>query len=105
MLGSRIRRFRTPSLTMGASVGLQLFECIDLARLPAEGSFFWRTGFLQICVTAPGIEALAAEIGARGGRCSPSLRAIPGRPCADAWRNSVEINSHDYVETRSFLRD
>ena len=110
MLGPRVRHFRIAHLTMGNGVGLQLFQFIDPAPVPVDGSVFWRTGFSHICVTAPDIEALAAEIAARGGRRSPVFRAIPGRPyaaayCADPWGNAVEINSHAYVETRSFLAD
>jgi len=110
MLGPRVRRFRIAHLTMGKGVGLQLFQFIDPAPLPAEESVFWRTGFSHICVTAADIEALAAEIAARGGRRSPVFRAIPGRPyaaayCVDPWGNSVEINSHEYEETRTFLQD
>lgn len=110
MLGPRVRAFRIAHLTMGGGVGLQLFQFIDPAPLPAEGSVFSRTGFSHICVTAPDIEALADEIAARGGRRSPVFRSIPGRPyaaayCADPWGNAVEINSHDYAETRAFLVD
>ena len=108
MLGPRVRRFRIAHLTMGNGVGLQLFQFIDPQPLPAEGSVFWRTGFSHICITDPDIEELSDQIARRGGRRSPVFRSIPGRPyaaayCSDPWGNSIEINSHEYEETRSFL--
>ena len=59
-------------------------------------------------MTAADIEALARKIAESGGRSSEVFRSIPGRPypaayCEDPWGNVIEINSHDYVETRSFL--
>ena len=73
MLGPRVKRFRIAHLTAGNGVGLQLFEFAE-----------------------------------SGGRSSEVFGSIPDRPyaaayCEDPWGNVIEINSHDYVETRTFL--
>lgn len=109
MLGDNVKRFRMAHLTMGNGVGLQVFEFLDprqQSNVHQEAP--WRGGFTHLCVTAADIEALAAEIAARGGRSSAVFRSIPGQPyaaayCEDPWGNVIEVNSHDYVETRTFL--
>jgi len=109
MLGPSVRRFRMAHLTAGNGVGLQIFEFIDPAgESNVSGETPWHGGFTHLCVTAPDIEALAQQIAERGGRSSAVFRSIPGRPyaaayCNDPWGNVIEINSHGYVETRTFL--
>ena len=109
MLGPHVRSFRIAHLTAGNGVGLQLFE---FSEPPAEDNVHrnapWRGGFTHLCVTAPNIEALTRKIAESGGRSSEVFRSIPERPyaaayCEDPWGNVIEINSHDYVETRTFL--
>jgi catechol 2,3-dioxygenase-like lactoylglutathione lyase family enzyme len=109
MLGSGVRRFRMAHLSMGNGVGLQVFQFLDPgARRYADADAPWKGGFTHICLTASDIEGLAREIERRGGTSSAVFRAIPGRPyaaayCRDPWGNVVELNSHGYVETRTFL--
>ncbi|WP_114955084.1 VOC family protein [Sphingosinicella terrae] len=111
MLGPRVRRFRMAHLQTGNRVGIQVFEFIDPAPEPAEGEVaYWRSGFTHICVTHPDIEGLAAKIEAHGGRRSRVWAVIEGVPyaaayCADPFGNVIEINSHGYEETRTFLMD
>lgn len=109
MLGPKIRRFRMAHMTAGNGVGLQVFEYLEPAPEPGvHQDAPWRGGFSHICVTASDIEGLATSIARNGGRGSEVFRSIPGKPyaaayCADPWGNVIEINSHDYVETRTFL--
>lgn len=110
MLGRRVKRFRMAHLNTGNSVGLQVFEFIDPpAERPDDDTAFWRTGFFHICLTHPKIEAMADRIVEHGGTSSRVYREIPGKPyaavyCADPWGNVIEINSHGYEETRTFLQ-
>ena len=111
MLGPKVRGFRMAHLSAANGVGIQMFEFLDPAPAPAlEPDAFWRTGIFHICVTDPDIEGLAARIEASGGRRSRVWRQIPDTPyaaayCADPWGNVIEINSHGYEETRTFLMD
>jgi len=111
MLGPRVKRFRMAHLNGANSVGLQMFEFLDPANEePADPGAHWRTGIFHICVEDPDIEGLAARIEACGGRRSQVWRQIPGATyaaayCADPWGNVIEINSHGYEETRTFLTD
>jgi catechol 2,3-dioxygenase-like lactoylglutathione lyase family enzyme len=109
MLGPRVRRFRVAHLNTGNGVGLQFFEFLEpRAEAPADPGAYWRMGLFHICVTAADIEGLARRVAERGGRASPVFRSIPGQPygaayCEDPWGNVIELNSHGYVETRTFL--
>lgn len=109
MLGPGVKRFRMAHLSMGNGVGLQVFEFLDpAAERYADADAPWKGGFTHICVTASDIEGLAHEIEHHGGKSSTVFRAIPGRPyaaayCRDPWGNVIELNSHGYVETRTFL--
>ncbi|MEZ4334343.1 MAG: VOC family protein [Myxococcota bacterium] len=109
MLGPEVKAFRMAHLTMGNGVGLQVFEFqAPRAETYADGDAPWRGGFTHICVEAPDIEALAESIAANGGVRSAVFRSIPGKPyaaayCRDPWGHVIEINSHGYVETRTFL--
>jgi len=109
MLGREVKAFRMAHMTMGNGVGLQVFEFLEpRAETYAEGDAPWRGGFTHICVTASDIEALAETIARRGGARSAVFRSIPGKPyaaayCRDPWGHVIEINSHGYVETRTFL--
>jgi catechol 2,3-dioxygenase-like lactoylglutathione lyase family enzyme len=111
MLGPKVRRFKMAHLKGSSGPGLQMFEFVDPAPAPAlEPDAYWRTGIFHICVTDPDIEGLAARIASNGGRRSQVWRQIPGKPyaaayCADPWGNIIEINSHGYEETRTFLMD
>ena len=110
MLGPRVKRFKMAHLNTGNSVGLQVFQFLDPpAEQPDDASAFWKTGFFHICITHPDIEEMAARIAEHGGRRSRVWREIPGKPygaayCADPWGNVIEINSHGYEETRTFLQ-
>ena len=109
MLGPEVRSFRMAHLSAGNGVGIQLFQFLEpRAEANVHRDAPWRGGFTHICVTAPDIEELAREIATRGGRSSEVFRSIPGRPyaaayCEDPWGNVIELNSHGYVETRTFL--
>ena len=109
MLGPRVKAFRMCHLTMGNGVGLQVFEFLEpRAESYADCDAPWRGGFTHICVTASDIEGLAREIAEHGGTRSDVFRSIPGKPyaaayCKDPWGNVIEINSHGYIETRTFL--
>lgn len=111
MLGPAVRRFKMAHLRSANGVGLQMFEFVDPPAAPAaEAGAYWRTGIFHLCVTDPDIEGLAARIEAAGGRRSRVWRQIPGAPyaaayCADPFGNVIEINSHGYEETRTFLMD
>jgi catechol 2,3-dioxygenase-like lactoylglutathione lyase family enzyme len=111
MMGDRVKRFKIAHLTAGNGVGLQFFEFLEPRyEAPAEPDAFWRATFFHICVTDSDIGGLAARIAARGGRASEVFRAITGTPyaaayCADPWGNVIEINSHEYPETRTFLKE
>lgn len=109
MLGPAVKAFRMAHLTLGNGVGLQVFEFLEpRAESYADGDAPWRGGFTHICVTAADIEGLADAIAANGGTRSEVFRSIPGKPyaaayCRDPWGHVIEINSHGYVETRTFL--
>ena len=109
MLGKGVKAFRMAHLTMGNGVGLQVFEFLEpRAERYADGEAPWRGGFTHICVTASDIEGLARKIEEHGGESSAVFRSIPGKPyaaayCTDPWGNVLEINSHGYTETRTFL--
>jgi catechol 2,3-dioxygenase-like lactoylglutathione lyase family enzyme len=109
MMGPRTRRFRMAHMISGNGVGLQLFEYVEPASRPrADREAFWEHGFFHICVTDADPEALAARIAETGGTAGGVWRQIPGAPyaasyCTDPWGNVIEINSHDYEETRTFL--
>jgi catechol 2,3-dioxygenase-like lactoylglutathione lyase family enzyme len=111
MMGSRVHRFKIAHLTAGNGVGLQMFEFLDpRSEPPDDAGAYWRMGFFHICVTDPDIEGLAARIAASGGRASEVFRSVPGRPyaaayCEDPWGNVIEVNSHHYRETRTFLEE
>lgn len=110
MLGPRVRRFRMAHMTTGNGVGLQMFEFLEPRQeAPADAMAYWQTGFFHICVTDSDIDGLAARIAEHGGRRSQVWRQIPGQPyaasyCTDPFGNVIEINSHGYEETRTFLQ-
>ena len=109
MMGSRTRRFRMAHVISGNGVGLQLFEYLDPpARPAADPDAYWETGLFHICVTDPDPETLAQRIVEHGGTASRVWRQIPDAPyaaayCRDPFGNVIEINSHGYEETRTFL--
>jgi catechol 2,3-dioxygenase-like lactoylglutathione lyase family enzyme len=111
MLGPKVKRFRMAHLKGSSGPGLQMFEFLDPApQAPAEADAYWRTGIFHICVTDPDIDGLAERIARSGGRRSQVWREIPGKPyaaayCADPFGNVIEINSHGYEETRTFLQE
>lgn len=110
MLGPRVKRFKMAHLNTANSVGLQVFEFLDPpAALPDDATAFWRTGFFHICIAHPEIEMMARRIADNGGTASRVYREIRGKPyaaayCADPWGNVIELNSHGYEETRTFLQ-
>ena len=111
MLGPRVRRFRMAHLQTGNRVGIQVYEFLDPKpeQAPAEVPY-WRTGFSHICVTHNDIEELAARIEAHGGTRSRVWAVLKDKPyaaayCADPFGNVIEINSHGYEETRTFLME
>lgn len=109
MMGPRTKRFRMAHMISGNGVGIQLFEYLDPhSRPPADPEAFWEHGFFHICVTDPDPEGLSARIAESGGRAGSVWRQIPGNDyaaayCADPFGNVIEINSHGYEETRTFL--
>lgn len=111
MLGPQVKRFRMAHLQTGNRVGIQVYEFIDPKPEQTSGDMpYWRTGFSHICVTHNDIEGLSAKIAARGGRRSKVWAVLKDKPyaasyCADPWGNVIEINSHGYEETRTFLMD
>jgi catechol 2,3-dioxygenase-like lactoylglutathione lyase family enzyme len=111
MLGPRVRRFRMAHLSSANGVGIQMFEFIDPPSRPRDDpTAFWELGLFHLCVADADIERLAARIEASGGQRSTVWRQIPDAPyaacyCTDPFGNVIEINSHGYEETRTFLED
>ena len=108
-LGPRTRRFRMAHLQTGNGVGIQVYEFIDPAPEQADREVpYWRTGFTHICVTHRDIEGLAQKIATHGGTRGQVWAVLKDKPyaavyCADPFGNVIEINSHGYEETRTFL--
>jgi len=96
--GSRFGGARVAYPTAGNGVGIEMFEFVE----PRTGRFaddweFWRPGIWHLCVTAPDVAALAAEIAAKGGRHRTKvLESPPGSGlsltfCQDPWGNPIEL--------------
>jgi predicted enzyme related to lactoylglutathione lyase len=98
--------FRQAHLLAASDVAIELFEFHEPAATQGAGLFdYWNIGFFHICVVTRDIEALAARIGATGGRQRMTVREIfPGERflfcyCEDPWGNIVELETHSHAES------
>jgi catechol 2,3-dioxygenase-like lactoylglutathione lyase family enzyme len=112
VFGERFRLMYIAQLSSGEGCGLELFQFVEpRAKRPPESFTYWVGGFFHICVVAPDVAALAAQIAQRGGRIrgsriwemfaderagtDPAYLTIY---CEDPFGNIIELFSHEHHE-------
>ena len=101
--GPKFVRCRVAYLTAGNGVGFEMFEFAEpRTERFADDWEFWRPGIWHLCVTAPDVAALAANIAASGGRHRSDVLEAPAGSglhltyCQDPWGNPIELMSASY---------
>jgi catechol 2,3-dioxygenase-like lactoylglutathione lyase family enzyme len=94
--GMKLAHLATPS-----GIGIELFEFIEPATLPAEERFaYWRIGVSHICFAVADTEDTINKLVKAGGRQRSQIHTVrPGTQvcyCEDPWGTIVEVSSGTY---------
>lgn len=111
ILGPRLKQGRFAHLGSANGVGLELFEFNDPEAGKSDDNMqYWKNGYFHIAITDANVPRLAKQITENGGKQRTEVWEIfPNSGyqlvyCEDPWGNVIEIYSHSYEETWSYLK-